>query len=239
MSNNYVMQAVSSTSGAVVSWVAAVPDFAGSGFPGPGSPLYIAVSMVEPAEDGAATLSPAQFLDQAAPGTPAIGGVLYSTAGLPYWKDTAAFVHQMADYRQSLNADLVGAASATLQSTNLTFPVQAGDVWEVEFGGDTKQASGAAGIKFGFACPAGSSLAGRVEGSTTSSALWTFTRMIAINTGYGTFNTVAATDGTFWGKVVITCAIAGTVVFQIQPGAAVAPTLYAGAFINPKRIKKV
>ena len=40
----YLMQARSSTSGLIVTWVTSTPDFAGSSFPGPGSPLDIAAT---------------------------------------------------------------------------------------------------------------------------------------------------------------------------------------------------
>ncbi len=40
----FLMQARSSTDGTMKSWVAAQPDFAGTGFPGPGLPEYVAVS---------------------------------------------------------------------------------------------------------------------------------------------------------------------------------------------------
>lgn len=38
----FLMQATSSTSGELISWVTAAPDFTGAQFPGPGSPLHIA-----------------------------------------------------------------------------------------------------------------------------------------------------------------------------------------------------
>lgn len=40
----YLMQARSTTSGALVTWQSATPDFAGATWPGPGSPEYIAAS---------------------------------------------------------------------------------------------------------------------------------------------------------------------------------------------------
>jgi hypothetical protein len=42
----YVMQARSSSSGAMVTWVTPAPDFAGDAFPGPGSPEYVAATIV-------------------------------------------------------------------------------------------------------------------------------------------------------------------------------------------------
>ncbi len=44
---SYIMQARSSTSGAVISWVTAAPDFAGALYPGPGVPQHIAVSAIQ------------------------------------------------------------------------------------------------------------------------------------------------------------------------------------------------
>lgn len=44
-----LMQARSSTTGAMVTWSVEDPDFAGAHFPGPGSPSHIAISGREPA----------------------------------------------------------------------------------------------------------------------------------------------------------------------------------------------
>lgn len=43
MSKLYIMQAVSSSNGQLYSWNANTPDFAATGFPGPGSPLNVAL----------------------------------------------------------------------------------------------------------------------------------------------------------------------------------------------------
>jgi hypothetical protein len=44
MATQYLMQAVSDDDGALYTWLAASADFAGSGFPGPGSPVHVAVA---------------------------------------------------------------------------------------------------------------------------------------------------------------------------------------------------
>jgi hypothetical protein len=52
----YVMQARSTTSGEMVSWITPSPDFAGDTFPGPGSPEYIAATIIgDPFEIGPAS----------------------------------------------------------------------------------------------------------------------------------------------------------------------------------------
>lgn len=178
--------------------------------------------------------------DGSAPSAAGTGGILFSTGGLPYWIDNAGFNHQLAEYRICLNANFTSSASISVQSvTNMSFPAVAGDVWEVEFGGWTSQASGTAGVAFGFNGSATFTQEGVVEGSTTGVTAYTAAEMTAQNTGYGALNTVAATKGTVWGKTVITVSASGTVNLAVKPLGAVVSTLVAGFSMTAKRIKKV
>jgi hypothetical protein len=69
----YLMQARSSSSGALISWTSSTPDFAGSSFPGPGLAEFVAVSAVNKSEGGGggesvAPLSLVLYVDEDAPG---------------------------------------------------------------------------------------------------------------------------------------------------------------------------
>jgi hypothetical protein len=184
---------------------------------------------------------PAFFKDGSAPASPGGGGVMTSVLGLPYWCDNNGFVHQLAEYRVCLNANFVSAASITLQGTNLSFPVVAGDVWEIEFQGWMSQASGVAGAAMGLVAGGGAAFTqeGVVEGTTSGLTAYVAAEMTASGTGYGVFNTLAATKGHVWGKTTVTVTTGGTIALGVKPIAAVAATLYAGYSLTAKRIKKV
>jgi hypothetical protein len=54
---SFLMQARSTATGLLVAWVSSTPDFAGSGFPGPGMPEYVAVSAVVSEAGGAGNVT--------------------------------------------------------------------------------------------------------------------------------------------------------------------------------------
>lgn len=140
----------------------------------------------------------------------------------------------------SLLADFNSTTSLSAQPTNLTFPVAAGDIWLVEFGGRWSLASGTAGVKLAVSAPTGAVLDGGIWADL--GALTTGTSAVIASTALSSaFNTVAATLEPFEGycRIKMDGTNAGSITLQIAPAAAVVATVKAGAWMRASRVTEV
>lgn len=129
--------------------------------------------------------------------------------------------------------------SQTQVDTNFAFSVQAGEVWEIEFEG-TCQDSAIGGLKFAVHAPAGSTVEGWANGSTSAVSTRVYSRIVAIDTLGTTYHTVAATPAMTNIKAVIICAIAGTVSLRLATvTAATTARIFANSHFKAQKLRSV
>lgn len=122
-------------------------------------------------------------------------------------------------------------------NTNLTFPVLAGEVWEVEFHGNV-QCSSTAGSKFALNAPAASTIEGDLESCTSAITTFTRQRITAINTLTATAAHTQATTPALdyiWARIVV--AVDGAITLRAcSVNGAQTTTIFAGATLVARKL---
>lgn len=107
---------------------------------------------------------------------------------------------QFFDGRNNVNTDSTvvsqrlannaSTASSAAQDTNMTFHVNAGEIWEVEFNAAVT-CNNTGGVNIALSAPGGSTLEGIIYGAAGASNLLNSTEMTAAGTLYGPFSSIA------------------------------------------------
>jgi hypothetical protein len=141
---------------------------------------------------------------------------------------------------KALTSDFT-TASTTRQSSNFTFPVNANEVWDVEFDG-ALGCSSANGVQFAWDAPVGSTASSRIFGCTVNAATFSSTFSTTINSLIGFTLSNVAGPAPRYARIAATITIgstAGNVTLQMAVVVAGTARIYAGSHFTAKRVLAV
>lgn len=148
----------------------------------------------------------------------------------------SAIAKRLREWLAQINATFTTTAIAATNVTGLSFAVVAGETWVVECR-LTAQCSGTGGSAFAVTAPAGSTIEGWVQSSTSAITTLSYQRLTAINTLTATaLHTVATTPGPDRIFFTIVAGATGTVALQAaSKTAGQTTTVFASASLVAQR----